>query len=167
MYLKAYERSHNEFRELYNKHVPPKEAEIICRKLIRHFKVGQYVDRVVFCKREGYGHASYGERLIALPKQNIALGIIAHEVGHFLVYKKYIKTCGLKRAHCRKAYVQINKVYRYSYRFLSNNIDIGVIEPSHVTIGGKCEILERVPTVKDCKKCACPSNKYNQKFWKE
>ena len=111
-YLKYYAKE----KETYPLHYAtlyktPKDADKVIKKLIRHFKLKQ-VKQVAYDRREGYGYAnSYG---IHLPKKNIPLGIICHELGHHLALMKTGKW-----NHCHKTFMKMKQVFCYAEKFIS------------------------------------------------
>jgi len=89
------------------------EAIKICNKLNRHFKIGA---RFYFTTNK-IGYASYNGFIISLPKKDIALAMICHELGHCLSVKKYGYNKG--KGH-NKRLAKTNKIiFRYATKFLS------------------------------------------------
>ena len=85
MRLLFYQKEYKIYKDYWQVRYNQKEAIKICNKLNRHFKVGA---RFYF-KTNKMGYASYGRFIIFLPKKNIALAMICHEIGHLLSVKKY------------------------------------------------------------------------------
>lgn len=83
-----------------------KDAMKYIKKLLRHFKLRANI--YFSCYNRGYAGRGY----IKLPKKNISLGMIAHEIGHLLAYKKGYT------GHTKKAYKYIYKIYKYSIRYI-------------------------------------------------
>jgi len=84
-----------------------KNAMKYIKKLLRHFKLRA---TIYFTTRKTGWAGYFG--YIKLPKKNISLGIIAHEIGHLLAYKNGHK------GHNKKAYKYITKVYKYSIKYI-------------------------------------------------
>ena len=118
---KHYWLEHQSHKEFYDfKYPTPKEAEKIIKKIRRHFKLGfGYV-----FNGHTNGHATMVEVLhirsgrIYLPKENISLGIICHEIAHILTYKKWKKNLH----HTKKFQTQCNRICRWAKRYLPEPI---------------------------------------------
>jgi predicted SprT family Zn-dependent metalloprotease len=92
-----------------------KEAIKICNKLNRHFKI-----EARFCFRNNkIGQAYYGSRLIDLPKKDIPLAMICHELGHLLSVKKYGYYKG--RGHNKRLAKTNKSIFRYAIKYLPIN----------------------------------------------
>jgi len=113
MTIKAYLQDWN-----YTKHWQTKydkiEAYKIIKKLTRHFKINISKNYIYFNNyKNGYaGYSGY----ITLPKKDISLGMIAHELGHILAYKNGYK------GHNKKAYKYIHRIYKYSIKYIPVNL---------------------------------------------
>jgi len=114
MFLKSYEIDwkYPHWKVKYNQ----KKANQIAFKLARHFKIDL---RGITFRGYKIGWASYSNR-IKLPKINIPLGIISHEIGHLLSFK-YGHT-----GHNKKAYRYIKRVYKYSFRYIPSDILLNI-----------------------------------------
>ena len=113
MRLKAYEQDYNYKHHWDTIYHTPKDAIKIVKKLLRHFKLRADI----YFNTYSTGFASYTyKRYIKLPKKDISLGMIAHEVGHLLAYKYGY------RGHTKKTYKYINRVYRYSIKYIPTKI---------------------------------------------
>jgi hypothetical protein len=108
--LKCYNRDYAWKSHWDLKYKTSTEALKYINKLLRHFKLNTDVR---FC-RYSRGFAYHSGKCIELPKQDISLGIIAHEIGHLLAYKFGYK------GHTKKAYKYINRVYKYSMKYIPN-----------------------------------------------
>lgn len=106
--IQAYTVERNKFVE-YKTQVSNFYAKIIVRKLARHFKLN--IVQIDFYGTNDSGRASlWGRiRLSNVP----SLGIICHEVNHFLCWKKYGTSKGKAQHGSRKWYVQLKRVIRY------------------------------------------------------
>lgn len=93
----------------------PKEARIFVKKLTRHFKLNINV----YFNNYTRGKACY-RGFIVLPKKNIKLGMICHELGHLLAYRYGY------RGHSRRAYKYINRVYSWALRYVPIEILYGI-----------------------------------------
>ena len=105
--LKAYNQDFAWKKHWDTIYFTPKEAMKYIRKLLRHFKL----DANIYFNTYRNGHAYY-RGYITLPKHTISLGMIAHEIGHLLAYKKGY------RGHNKKSYKYIHRVYRYSIKYI-------------------------------------------------
>ena len=106
-YLKYYSRERDKYEEHYKqRYLLPSDADKIVKKLLRHFKLDI---KVYYNMKEGHGQACYS--CIRLPKRNIPLGIICHEIGHHLAKKKTGKW-----GHNHKTEMKMKQVYRYCLR---------------------------------------------------
>ena len=109
MYLKFYRTEWDVYHDFWQVRYTPAEADKVLRKLSRHFKVKCYWE---FTKYKN-GNASYIWNTIKLPKQNIALAMIIHELGHLLAMKKY------QHIGHNKYLKRANKIiFRYAIKFL-------------------------------------------------
>ncbi len=79
----------------------------IVKKLARHFKL-EFFEVYFNCNTKGYANNGY----IQLPKKNIALGIICHELGHLLAFKNGY------RGHTKKSYKYIKRIYKYAIKYI-------------------------------------------------
>jgi len=119
MNLKFYEREWRVYADYWKVNYTPKEALKIGNKLAKHFKI-KYVQFRFTSNQNGY--ANYWGR-ITLPKQNIALAMICHELGHILSVKKY----GSKGKGHNKWLKKANKqIYRYAIKYLPIEILLGI-----------------------------------------
>jgi len=107
MYKKCYEIDWS-YTQHWQVKYTSKEALKIIKKLCRHFKIT--IPRVYFTKHKN-GSASI-RGYIKLPKKDISLGIIDHEIGHLLAFKNSAY------GHTKKAYKYIKRVYAYTYKFI-------------------------------------------------
>jgi len=89
----------------------PKEADIIVRKLIRHFNLKKQIRATYYNLRDGYGKAGIG--YIQLPRKNISLSLICHEIGHHVALQKTKQW-----NHNHKTWMKMRQVYRYAERFI-------------------------------------------------
>jgi len=105
--LKAYNQDYAYYKHWFTKYSTPKEATKYTKKLLKHFKI----QAEVYFNSYKKGFASY-KGYIRLPKKNIPLAMIAHEIGHLLAYKNGYK------GHTKKAYKYIHRVYRYSTKYI-------------------------------------------------
>jgi len=109
-YLKYYQREREVYPEYYNTNYPtPKEVRKIVRKLCRHFKIQLW--KVDF-NTNGRGSA-YPGNYISLPRKDIKLGLICHEIGHLVAWKKTGQS-----NHNKKTWNKMRQVYRYAKRYL-------------------------------------------------
>lgn len=113
--LKFYTNEYKVYKDFWQVHYNQNEAIKICNKLNKHFKVGA---KFSFDSNK-CGTAYYGLNLISLPKKDIALAMICHEVGHLVSVKKYGYKAG--REH-NKRLARVNKViFRYAIKYLPIN----------------------------------------------
>lgn len=107
MRLKAYKQDYNYEHHWNTKYSTPKQAMKYIKKLLRHFKLNA---DIYFTRRtRGWAGCS---GYIELPKYDICLGLIAHEIGHMLAYKNGHK------GHTKRDYKYIHRVYRYSIKYI-------------------------------------------------
>ena len=86
MVLKTYLIDWLENDDLYKRKLDRKNAEKVCKKLKRHFKLNFSTE---FSKRGDAGTARYYHNSIQLNGTGtISLGVINHEVAHHLAFKK-------------------------------------------------------------------------------
>lgn len=115
MNLKFYQKEWAVYKDYWQMRYNQNTALKICNKLNRHFKVGASFR---FTNNKS-GQAYYGSRVIDLPKKDIALAMICHEVGHLLSVKKYGYKTG--RGH-NKRLAKTNKIiFRYAIKYLPIN----------------------------------------------
>ena len=113
-WLKYYQKEREVYPEYHvQKYNTPKEAHKITKKLLRHFKLSHVK---VYYNKNSCGVAGIG--YIALPKRNISLAVICHEIGHHVARKK----TGQWR-HNKKTWNKMKQVYKYAKKYL-NNIEI-------------------------------------------
>ena len=99
-----------EYKEHWDTFYNAMEAFKIAKKLFRHFKIKN--GKVNFKNRKN-GYACYLLNIISLPKKDITLGMICHEIGHLLAYKYG------EKGHNKKAYKHIKKIYKYAIKYIS------------------------------------------------
>lgn len=114
--IKAYQQDWN-YKEHWRTRLDQEQGRKIAMKLIRHFKIIPS-PFIFFCNSKN-GHAGY-DGYISLPKKNIALGMICHEVGHLFAYKYG------RKGHTKKAYKYIHRVYKYAVRYIPVEILLGL-----------------------------------------
>ena len=110
--IEAYLSERREYSE-YKEKVGNFHAKIIVKKLARHFKL-----RIIYVEFYGYrdsGQASMFGGRIRL-SNNPSIGIICHEVNHFLCWKKYGTKEGKARHGSKKWYRQLNRIVIYTRR---------------------------------------------------
>ncbi len=129
--LKYYEVEWKNYPKDYSIKLNKEDAEMICRKLIRHFKLTN-VAAVRFTKREDCGSCGANIRelpvcWITLAKKNISLGVICHEMAHALEFLKY-KKAGHTKKHAilmkRIIAYCVKKEYWYKAEFFEVHDDI-------------------------------------------
>ena len=111
MSLKAYKQDwayKKHWATMYNK----EQAQKIIKKLTRHFKVN--IKHIDFSTNKT-GFAFY-TGIITLPKKDIPLGMLCHEVGHLLAFSKGYK------GHTKKTYKYIHRIYKYAIKYIPVNI---------------------------------------------
>jgi hypothetical protein len=103
-------------KEFYDtQYATPKEAEKYLKKILRHFKIEA---RYQFTNNSnGHAELHWWGGNIRLPKMNISLGLICHEIAHILAYKKW----GKGMNHNRKFQTQVKRVFRWAKRYLPQN----------------------------------------------
>lgn len=111
MYLKAYLQDWA-YRKHWTTRYNKIQADKIIRKLSRHFKINI---KAVYYKNYSSGYAIYSGYIV-LPKKNIPLAMICHELGHILAYKNGYK------GHTKKAYKYIHRIYKYGIKYISINL---------------------------------------------
>ena len=111
--LKMYMNEHLDYPEFQEKiYATPKEAEKYLKKLKRHFKLPNL--EWEFSKNSGgSAHRYWWGYKIKLPKTDITLGLICHEIAHVIAFHKY-DTMG----HTKKFYRQLKRVYTWAKRYL-------------------------------------------------
>jgi len=114
--LKVYEQDYRYRHHWHTIYSTPKKAMKYVKKLLRHFKL----KTKVYFDTNKLGYAS-DDGYIQLPKKDISLAIIAHEIGHLLAYKNG------QNGHTKKAYKYIHKVYRYSIKYIPIEILFNLI----------------------------------------
>jgi hypothetical protein len=115
---KHYACEHMRHKEFYDHHYTDnKEADKIIKKILRHFKVNATWD---YRCSEGHGHCHYGSlrSCLHLPRKNISLGLICHEIAHVLAIRKW----GRGVHHNRKFQTQNNKVCTWAKRYLTKSV---------------------------------------------
>jgi hypothetical protein len=111
--LKFYQNEYKVYRDFWQVRYNQKDAIKICNKLNRHFKTG-----ASFRFSNNTIGEAYWNGLIDLPKKNIALAMICHEVGHLLSRKKY----GLSGRGHNKRLAKTNKtIFKYAIKYLPIN----------------------------------------------
>jgi hypothetical protein len=111
--LKFYQNEWKIYQDYCQVKYNQKDALKICNKLNRHFKVEAWFR----FSNNTIGQA-YRNGLIDLPKKDISLAMICHEVGHLLSRKKY----GYKGKGHNKRLAKTNKIiFRYAIRYLPIN----------------------------------------------
>lgn len=116
--IKAYNQDYA-YKEHWQTKFDKEKAYKIVKKLARHFKVK--IGEIDFCNyKRGFAYYS-GD--IDLPKGNIPLALITHEIGHILAFSKGF------RGHTKRAYKYIHRVYRYSLRYIPTEILLGLDRP--------------------------------------
>lgn len=110
--LKFYKREWDTFPRFWTKPMDPDKVEVVFRKLSRHFKLNTTVLRTT--RYRGYAHLASGR--IRLPKKEVHLGLICHELGHIRAVKLY----GIKEGggHTKKMWRSMVPIYRYAEKFL-------------------------------------------------
>ena len=90
MTLKTYYEDWEENECAWKRRANWKEANKVMKKLRRHFKIPWDSDgqSALFVNNRKGSASVYGNR-INLPKNNISLGMMAHEVAHIVQHKKY------------------------------------------------------------------------------
>ena len=83
------------------------EALKVCKKLARHFKLG---DVTFYFDTNHTGLANGRWNTIRLPRKNISLGLINHEIAHLVTYKKF----GNKVGHSKKFMRCLKQVNNYT-----------------------------------------------------
>lgn len=113
--LLFYRNEYQIYKDYWQVKYNQKEAIKICNKLNRHFKLNT---RFNFNKYK-WGFANYISNRIELPKKDIALAMICHEIGHLVNVKKYGLLKG--RGHTKRL-AKVNKIiFRYAIRYLPIN----------------------------------------------
>jgi len=87
-------------------------AEMIVKKLSRHFKLS--IRHVYFHGRRDSGTADKFGRRIRL-SQNPSIGLICHEVNHFLCWKKFSNVRHGTRRWCRQLQIILNYAKKKNY----------------------------------------------------
>ncbi len=85
-FIQAYLEEDQRYRNLREEKVSEKHAEIIAKKVSRHYKLG--VKSVKFFGNVDSGHAWKFYDMIKI-SHNPSLLVVAHELNHFLIWKKY------------------------------------------------------------------------------
>lgn len=114
-YLKFYQEEYKKYVDYWMTRYNQKEAIKICNKLNRHFKIGA---RFYFTTNK-MGYAFYGRFIISLPKKDIALAMICHELGHLLSVKKYGYDKG--KGHNKRLAKSNKIIFRYAIKYLPIN----------------------------------------------
>jgi len=120
MDLKFYQFEWLKYSDFWQVKYNLKEAIKICNKLNRHFKIGA---KFVF-RNNKIGQAYYESRIIDLPKKDIPLAMIIHEVGHLLSVKKYGYNKG--KGHTKRL-AKVNKtIFNYAIKYLPITTLLGI-----------------------------------------
>ncbi len=85
--MKAYETDWSENSNAWKRKCQKDESKKILNKLTRHFKLGKLRYEFSRCRNSGTSYTSRG--LMKLPKKDISLGLINHEIAHFVTDIKY------------------------------------------------------------------------------
>ena len=93
--LVFYRNENKEFKEAFEKKLDYKEARIVFKKLMKHYKLYGSLE---FTNRIGAGKCYWGSNLIQL-RWKTNFGIMCHEVSHLIHHKRYGMT---KRHHTKK-----------------------------------------------------------------
>lgn len=110
MWLKYYDKEIRTYPLHHNTRYPtPKDADGVIRKLFRHFKLGHL--KVYYDVENGGGVATYWG--IRLPKKDIKLSTICHEIGHHVARQKTKQW-----NHNHKTWMKMKQVFRYAERFI-------------------------------------------------
>ena len=107
--MKYYTEENKKYKDYFNTRYNPKQAEKIIKKLSRHFKL----NLAYYFNNYSWGRAGLNKKYIILPKDNISLGLICHEVAHCLPYKRN------KKFHTKRFARVSKKVYNYARKFLN------------------------------------------------
>ena len=105
----------------------PKEANKTVKKLIRHFKLQNRIGIIKYNLSNGRGLAFTGG--IALPKKNIHLSIICHEIGHHVAKKKTGQW-----NHNHKTFMKMKQVYKYAEKFIDLNSRLQYLNISNMNL---------------------------------
>jgi len=104
--LVYYRKERTDFQKYYdNKLSGYKSIEIVVEKLYKHFKLGTpYLEFT-----SGWRHSKWSPSRIVINSDHASYGLIAHEVGHGLAYKKY----GTNVGHTKKHRTQMKRILAY------------------------------------------------------
>jgi len=108
--LKFYYEEHEAYWKEYSLTLTQHQAQVICRKLCRHFKVRV---SLYFWGRSG-GRYSRWERvsttgMIFLPHDKASVGILCHEMAHAIHHQRYHK-----RGHTKQLRRIMDRVMAYA-----------------------------------------------------
>lgn len=118
--LKFYRKEWNIYDDFWKVRYTKEEAIKICKKLDRHFKT-----KATFrFNTNKVGYAFYWGFIIRLPKRDIPLAMICHEIGHLLSVKKNGYTNG--KGHNKRLAKVNKKIFRYAIRYLPINTLLGI-----------------------------------------
>lgn len=116
--LKFYRKEWDIYSDYWKVKYTKDEAIKICKKLNRHFKVGASFR----FSNNSIGQA-YWNGLIDLPKKDIALAMICHEVGHLVSQKKYGHA---GKGHNKRLAKTNKRIFRYAIKYLPINTLLGI-----------------------------------------
>lgn len=110
-YLKFYKLERLEYPEYYNHtYKTAKMAHKVTKKLLRHFKLSRI--NIYYEMKKGRGVAGVG--YIRLPKKDISLAVICHEIGHHVAKQKTGQW-----NHNHKTWIKMRQVFRYAKKYLN------------------------------------------------
>lgn len=112
MALKCYHTDWEENKSAWKRKTQQKDADKIVKKLRRHFNVRWDDGKVsaLYIERRK-GTASKTNNRITLPKKDISLGIINHEIAHLVARKRYAS-----KGHDKKFMRALKLVNRYAQK---------------------------------------------------
>jgi len=106
--LVYYRTEHIEFIKYYDNKLPNpryKSIRIVIEKLYKHFKLG--IPNLQFTS--GWRHSKWSPSRIVINIDHASFGLVAHEVGHALAYKKF----GTNVGHTKKHRSQMIRILAY------------------------------------------------------
>jgi len=110
VYLKFYGKERKMFEKEYEMKVSDKQAELIIRKLSRHFKISRPRVRFYGIRQSGMSYNGWSNSIRL--SHNPSAGLIIHEISHTYNAQK-----GINHHHNRFLTRTIKKFHRYCSRF--------------------------------------------------
>lgn len=111
---KFYRKEEEKYSE-FTKTIYPTSTEAlkVCKRILRHCKLSNIL---ITFNTHNRGIAHYFNRRIELPRRNIPLNLIIHEIGHLVCYAKYGPEEGT--GHTKLLMRTLKPIYSFSRRYI-------------------------------------------------